>query len=86
MLMERKCTTDDLILYLYNETPLTDTVLIQRDIDTDAETAADFEDLKAAQHMLNALLERPSNACLRSVLRYSRGQDAAHGAAALHGA
>jgi len=86
MLMEKKCTTDDLILYLYNETPITETVLIQQDIDTDAETATAFEDLKAAQRMLNALLERPSNACFRSILRYSRGLDAAYGTAAVHGA
>ncbi len=69
--MGKTSTTNDLILYLYNETPLTETVLIQKDIDTDPATEAEFESLKKAQHLLDCMLERPANSCLRSIMRYS---------------
>ncbi len=70
--MNKNFTTDDLILYLYNETQLTETVLIQKDIDTNPETEEEFDSLKKARRLLDSLLERPSNRCFRNIMKYSR--------------
>jgi hypothetical protein len=70
--MHQKSTLDELILYYYNETQLTENVLIQNDIDHNEETAAMFEDIKKAASLMNELLEKPSPRCKESILSYSR--------------
>lgn len=70
--MHQKTTLDELILYYYNETQLTENVLIQKDIDLDEDTAETFEDIKQAASLLDELLEKPSLRCTENILKYSR--------------
>jgi hypothetical protein len=65
-------TTNDLLLYLYNETKMTESVLIQKAIDNDPETEEEFEELKSAVSFLDSILEPPSPKCLDNILNYSR--------------
>lgn len=65
-------TTNDLLLYLYNETEMTESVLIQKAIDYDAETEAEFEQLKKAISYLDKLLEAPSDKSISNILNYSK--------------
>ncbi len=70
--MHQKSTLDKLILYFYNETQLTENVLIQKDIDYNEETAETFEDIKHAAILMDELLEKPSARCAGNILKYSR--------------
>ena len=70
--MNKKFTLNDLLLYLYNETKMTESVLIQKAIDFDFETEEEFEDLKAAVSYLDNLLESPSKNCVNNILNYSK--------------
>jgi hypothetical protein len=70
--MNKKFTPNDLLLYLYNETKMTESVLIQKAIDYDAETEEEFEDLKSAVAYLDKLLETPSQKCIENILKYSK--------------
>ena len=45
--------TNDLILYLYNETGLKDTVFIQKAIDHDDEIAEEFSQLVAVKQLID---------------------------------
>lgn len=65
-------TTNDLLLYLYNETEMTESVLIQKAIDYDAETEEEFEQLKDAINYLDKLLEAPSGKSINNILNYSK--------------
>jgi hypothetical protein len=70
--MDKTATTENLILYYYNETPLAETVIIQKEIDHDPETELEFEILKSAMQKLDDLLCFPSQKCVDSILNYSR--------------
>lgn len=70
--MHQKSTLDELILYFYNETQLTENVLIQKDIDHNEETAETFADIKHAAILMDELLEKPSSRCAENILKYSR--------------
>lgn len=70
--MNKKFTLNDLLLYLYNETKMTESVLIQKAIDFDAATEEEFEDLKSAVTYLDKLLETPSEKCIKNILKYSK--------------
>ena len=72
MPMHKKFTPNDLLLYLYNETKMTESVLIQKAIDFDSETEEEFEDLKATVRQLDTLLEMPSKHCMDNILKYSK--------------
>jgi hypothetical protein len=72
MPMHKKFTPNDLLLYLYNETKMTESVLIQKAIDYDCETEEEFEDLKATVKQLDKLLETPSKHCVDNILKYSK--------------
>lgn len=72
MPMHRKFTPNDLLLYLYNETKMTESVLIQKAIDYDCETEEEFEELKSAVAYLDKLLEFPSEKCIDNILKYSK--------------
>lgn len=72
MPMHRKFTPNDLLLYLYNETKMTESVLIQKAIDYDCETEEEFEELKSAVAYLDKLLESPSEKCIDNILKYSK--------------
>ena len=70
--MKKTSTTIELLLYLYNETKMTESVLIQKDIDHNPETEEEFEELKAAVANFNRLLESPSEKCVNRILNYSK--------------
>lgn len=72
MPMHEKFTPNDLLLYLYNETKMTESVLIQKAIDYDSETEEEFEELKTAVAYLDKLLEKPSENCINNILKYSK--------------
>jgi len=69
--MSETSTTEQLFLYLFNETGLTETVLIQHDIDTNLETETEFENIKMAFEYVDKALMAPSPQCLSNILRYS---------------
>ncbi|MBL7924225.1 MAG: hypothetical protein JNL88_08505 [Bacteroidia bacterium] len=70
--MNETVTLDHLILYLYNETELSDTVMIQKAIDHDEETASEFENLVAARNLIDRTLMSPSSDSLATVLAYAK--------------
>lgn len=70
--MDKTSTSKNLILYLYNETRMTDSVLIQRSIDYDPEVEEEFENIKQAAKLLDRSLTRPSKDCIERILSYSR--------------
>ncbi len=70
--MNNSCTPNDLVLYLYNETELTDTVLIQHAIDIDEEVAETFSTMVAVKDLLDDSLVSPGKKALRNVLAYAR--------------
>ncbi len=65
--MESNFTQNDLILYLYNETWLADTVMIQDQIDKDPAVELEFESLKATMGFLDGLQAEPSKKCLNKI-------------------
>ena len=66
--MNETSTPEKLILYLYNETEMTDSVLIQRDIDHDPEVECEFENLKATMALLDQSLANPSESTIRKIM------------------
>jgi hypothetical protein len=56
---------------MYNETELTDSVIVQKAIDHDDEVAETYQDLLAAKALLDHTLMRPSLKALQNVLQYA---------------
>ncbi len=69
--MNKTSTTEKLILYLFNETGMTDSVLIQKSIDTDLEVETEFDTIKRAFRYVDKALMNPSPKCLSNILEYS---------------
>lgn len=69
--MKETSTTEKLILYLFNETALTDTVLVQKAIDEDPETECEFENLKATLAVLDHMLVSAPERAIGQILSYS---------------
>lgn len=69
--MIKTSTTENLILYLFNETGMSDSVLIQRDIDTDPEVENEFDSIKRAVRYIDKALMDPSPECLNKIMRYA---------------
>ncbi len=69
--MSETSTTEKLILYLFNETGMTDSVLIQHAIDYDPETECEFENLKASLAYIDESLLAPSPRSIRSIMAYA---------------
>jgi hypothetical protein len=70
--MTESYTTNDLILYLYNETGITDTVFIQHAIDHDAEVEEEFRQLVAVKDLLGyTTLVTPRPSSVDSIMAYS---------------
>ncbi len=70
--MNQISTLNYLVLYLYNETQLTDTVLIQNAIDTNHEIAETYNDLLAAKALVHETLMAPSQKSIQTILNYSK--------------
>jgi hypothetical protein len=70
--MEQTFTIDDYVRYIYNETDLPDTVLIQRSIDNDEEVEEDFQQLVKTVHLLDKILQEPRQTTVNKILEFSR--------------
>ena len=70
--MNENITLNHLILYLYNETALSDSVLVQKAIDHDEEVAEEFQSLIEARDLISKSLLAPSGNSIQSILSYSR--------------
>ena len=69
--MQKAYSTNDLILYLYNETDLEDSVFIQQEIDNDDETSEEFAQLVSVQQLLDKVTFNPKASTINSILAYS---------------
>lgn len=70
--MLKNYTTNDLVLYLYNETELDDTVFIQKAIDHDVEVEEEFSQLVAVKQLLDQFsCTMPKPATVESIMAYS---------------
>lgn len=69
--MNETLTLNDLILYLYNETELLQTVQIQQAIDNHEEVAETFESLVEARSLVQQSLMHASPISVQSVLAYA---------------
>lgn len=70
--MDETITLDHLVLYLYNETELTESVLVQQAIDQDDEIAENYSLLIKARNLIDSTLQGPSKESVNSILAYSR--------------
>ena len=69
--MSKTSTTEKLFLYLFNETAMPDSVLIQRAIDNDEEVANEFSNIKRAFRYVDRLLVDPSPQSVQNIMRYA---------------
>lgn len=69
--MQETVTLDHLILYLYNETEMSDSVLVQKAIDYDYEIAEEYENLIAAKNLIDNTLMNASKNSIATVLAYA---------------
>ena len=65
-------TLDELILYYFNETRMSESVLIQRAIDTDEETEEEFNAIVKTMQKLDGLLVNPSADAVDAIMNYSK--------------
>ena len=72
MLMQKTYSTNDLILYLYNETELEDSVFIQLDIDHDEEIAEEFSQLINVKQLLDKVTFNSDQSVVESLMAYSK--------------
>ena len=70
--MNDRCTLNDLVLYLYNETELTKTVTVQKAIDFDEEVSEVFNAMVAVKNLLDGSMVYPGKKALKNVLDYAR--------------
>lgn len=70
--MEQTFTIDDYVRYIYNETDLPDTVLIQRSIDNDEEVEEDFQQLVKTVQLLDKILQEPRQSTVNKILEFSQ--------------
>lgn len=69
--MSKTSTTEKLILYLFNETGMSDSVLIQRHIDNDEEVETEFTNIKRAFRFVDRALVSPSPQSVKNILQYA---------------
>lgn len=70
--MYKSFTTNDLILYYFNEVELTDTVLIQQDIDNNSETEENYQEIVQVMDHIDQCLLNPSESVIKNILNYSQ--------------
>lgn len=70
--MQKAYSTNDLILYLYNETELEDSVFIQQEIDNNEETSEEFTQLVGVHQLLDKVTFNPSQSTIDSLMAYSK--------------
>lgn len=69
--MYENFTTNDFILYYFNETEITESVLIQK-IDTCPEAETEFENIVNVMDHIDKIMIAPSASVLQKVLNYSK--------------
>lgn len=65
-------STKKLLLYLFNETEMTDSVMIQHDIDYNYYVAEEFKNMKESLGYLDEMLVEPSKRSVNQILDYSK--------------
>lgn len=70
--MDETITLNHLILYLYNETELTTSVLVQNALDTNEEIAEEYSQLIEARKLIDETLMAPSKDTVSSILAYAQ--------------
>jgi len=68
---ETSTINEKLILYLFNETELLDSVIVQQAIDNDPETECEFENLKASLGLMDRVLTDPSPVTVRRIMDFA---------------
>ena len=66
--MKKIYTKEDLILYAYNETELTDSVLIQKSIDGDPLVESEFKEIVASLNLLDSALLTPDETTMNRLM------------------
>jgi hypothetical protein len=72
MPMNNSCTINDLVLYLYNETELSQSVVVQNAIDTDFEVSETFDSLKYAKRLIESSLIAPPAFLKEGIMNHAR--------------
>ncbi len=70
--MFENSTLNDLILYYFNETGMTDAVLTQKAIDTDTETEEEYNTIVATMDYIDKSMVNPSDQSVKNILDYSK--------------
>jgi hypothetical protein len=70
--MNKTFTSTDLILFAYNETELTETVLIVNAIERDPALHEDFEEIVNTINYIELLSLQPSSNSIEAILKHSR--------------
>ncbi len=70
--MYKSFTTNDLILYYFNEVELADTVLIQQDIDNNSETEENYQEIVQVMDHIDQCMLNPSESVIKNILNYSQ--------------
>ena len=76
MCMQENITLENLVLYLYNETEMTDSVLIQNAIDTNYFVKEQFDELIETVKHLDSLIQSPGKNVVDHILNYSASMSA----------
>ncbi len=69
--MNETVTLDQLILYLYNETEISDTVMVQKAIDNHVEVEEEFSNLIAARDLIDRTLMNASPKSIATIMAYA---------------
>ncbi|MBK7683444.1 MAG: hypothetical protein IPJ26_13725 [Bacteroidetes bacterium] len=69
--MNETITLNHLVLYLYNETELTESVMVQKAIDQNEEIAEEFYSMAAARDLIDHSLMHASKSSINSILSYA---------------
>ena len=72
--MIKTTTQQDLILYAYNETGLTESDRVQRNIDGDPLVQQDFTEIVSVMSSLDEMKVEPSEDCINKILAFSRSK------------
>lgn len=69
--MNSNITQDYLVLYLYNETEMTDSVIIQHAIDTNYFVKEQFDELVETVSLFDSMKLKPGKNVIDHILNYS---------------
>lgn len=70
--MDENSTHEQLVLYYFNETEMTDSVLVQNEIDTVEEVREEFDEIVEVFDHIDKIVMEPSVKTVNAILKYSR--------------